>query len=208
VKSVVRHLPHIIPAVAGFLVVVWLWVADARAKARGGGATDAAALPLSSPRPAAVRRLPGPVRLSAARRGVLLLGPILAAAATGAVIYGIDLGTGAPGRGLAWLHSGFGVLVFLLAGYKLADADPARLRTGWRIGRVLETGGSLALAVLLVPLLITGVVLLFAPSDASFSAYAHLVAAAWWTVLVLWHLWRYLARAVRSVRRSGTVPNT
>jgi hypothetical protein len=52
------------------------------------------------------------------------------------------------------------------------------------------------------------VVLLVVPSDASFSAYAHLVAAAWWTILVLWHLWRYLARAVRSVRRSGTVPNT
>jgi hypothetical protein len=167
VKTLVHHLPHIVPAVAGFLVVVWLWVADARARARGGTSVDAAALPLARGRPMRARGPAAPVRLSAARRGVVLLGPIVAAVATGTVIYGIDLGTGSPGRGLAWLHAGFGVLVLLLTGYKLADADPARLRTGWRIGRVLETGGSLALAVLLVPLLITGVVLLAAPSDAS-----------------------------------------
>jgi hypothetical protein len=207
VRLVVRHLPHIVPTVAGFAVVVWLWAAGRRARAReagGGGYAGAGAAAASRARP----RPDAPVRLEAARRGVLLLGPILAALATGVVIYGIDLGAGRPGRGLAWLHSGLGTLVLLLALYKLADADPQRLRAGWRLGRALEAGGSVLLAVLLVPLLVTGVALLAAPSDASFAAYAHLVAGAWWTVLVLWHLWRYLARAVRSVRRRGTVPNT
>jgi hypothetical protein len=209
VKFVVRHLPHIVPSVLGFGVVLWLWFADARAKRRGEG-VHAEAAPAAVPVPAPLprRRPDGPVRLEAARRGILLLGPILAATATGAVIYAIDLDSGHPGRGLAWFHSGFGTLVLLLAVYKLADADPKRLRAGWRLGRVLETAGSLLLAVLLVPLLITGIALLAAPSSASFSAYAHLVAGAWWTVLVLWHLWRYLVRAVRSVRRTGTVPNT
>jgi hypothetical protein len=205
VKFVVAHLPHIVPSVFGFVLVIWLWASDSRQRARAGPADAQIAPPA---RPAAAPRAAAPVRAEAARRGVLLLGPIAAALATGAVIYAIDLGAGRPGRGLAWFHSGFGTLVLLLAGYKLADADPRRLRTGWRLGRVLETGGSLALAVLLVPLLVTGGALLLAPSDASFAAYAHLVFGAWWTVLVLWHLWRYLKRAVRSVRRRGTVPNT
>lgn len=199
---IVTHLPHIVPSLLGFGVVVWLWAADVRGRGRDGGTVAQVGAP---PAP---RRIAGPVRAEAARRGALLLGPILAAAGTGAVIYAIDLDARRPGRGLAWFHSGFGTLVVLLAVYKLADADLQRLRTGWRLGRVLETAGSVLLAALLVPLLVTGAVLLAAPSGASFAAYAHLVAGAWWTVLVLWHLWRYLVRAVRAVRRSGTVPNT
>ena len=59
------------------------------------------------------------------------------------------------------------------------------------------------LGALLVPLLITGIVLLIAPSTGSFMAYLHLVAAAWWTAMLVWHLWRYMAPAVRSAGAGG-----
>jgi hypothetical protein len=47
-----------------------------------------------------------------------------------------------------------------------------------------------------VPLLVTGVVLLLRPSGASTTDYVHLIVSVWWTLLLQWHLWRYLGRAL------------
>jgi hypothetical protein len=58
---------------------------------------------------------------------------------------------------------------------------------------------SLVLGALSVPLLISGIDLLGAPSDGSFAAYSHLVASAWWTVLLLWHLRRYVGASLRAL---------
>jgi hypothetical protein len=132
-----------------------------------------------------------------ALRGLPALGPLAAALATGAVIYGIDLAGDRPGAGLAWTHAGIATLATLLVAYKLVEVGVRRIREGLRPGVVLETSLSLLLAALFAPLLITGVLLLIAPSSASFAAYAHLVASVWWTVLLLAHLARYLRRSLR-----------
>jgi hypothetical protein len=142
------------------------------------------------------------VRREAARRGAIVLGPMLAAIATGAVIYGVDIAAVRPGHGLIWAHVGFSLLVCLLALYKLAEVEPAQIRRGWRMGRVLETVGSVLLGALLVPLLLSGIVLLASPSSVSYFAYTHLIASAWWTLLVMWHLTRYLKRSMRALRLS------
>ena len=49
-----------------------------------------------------------------------------------------------------------------------------------------------------MPLLVTGVGLLLAPSTGSFFAYAHLISAAWWTGLLVWHLRRYVGASLRA----------
>jgi hypothetical protein len=110
----------------------------------------------------------------------------------------LDVGRDRPGTGVIWSHVGFSVLALLLVAYKLKALGGARLRlavTGQRVSDLL----SLVLGALLAPLLITGIVLLIAPSTGSFTAYLHLVGSAWWTAMLVWHLWRYMAPAVRSV---------
>ena len=141
----------------------------------------------------AVRR----VRPSVARRALLALAPLIGAVATGAVLYGLDVGRDRPGTGVIWSHVGFSILALLLVVYKLKALGGTRLRHALRGQRVSDLL-SLVLGALLVPLLITGIVLLVAPSTGSFTAYLHLVGSAWWTAMLVWHLWRYMGAAVRS----------
>jgi hypothetical protein len=182
----VRHLPHLAFVAVG--VVAYFWVGfrhrgDDRVRqsqAVGSGAV-------------APRR----VRRSVARRALVALAPLIGAVATGAVLYGLDVGRDHAGAGVIWSHVGFSILAMLLVGYKLKALGGVRLRSalgGARLSDLL----SLVLGALLVPLLITGIVLLIAPSTGSFIAYLHLVAAAWWTAMLVWHLWRYMAPALRS----------
>ena len=82
-------------------------------------------------------------------------------------------------------------------------------RLGWRHIRrevsVAEAAAGDQLAVLLalgVPLAATGVLAAVEPNGTRSVDYFHLIASAWWTLLLQWHLWRYLGRAVSaSVRR-------
>ena len=62
------------------------------------------------------------------------------------------------------------------------------------------------LAALAVPLLVTGVVLLFAPGSDSANAYAHLVGSAWWMTLFGVHLMRYLGRSLDAALRGTAAP--
>jgi len=181
----VQHLPHLAFVLVG--VIAYFWVGF---RHRGEGSHETRAVASDDVAPRRVGR-------GVARRGLLALAPLLGAVATGAVLYGLDVGRDHAGTGVIWSHVGFSILAMLLVGYKLRALGRARLRlamTGQRLADVL----SLVLGALLVPLLITGVVLLITPSAGSFMAYLHLVAAAWWTAMLVWHLWRYMAPAVRS----------
>jgi hypothetical protein len=53
-----------------------------------------------------------------------------------------------------------------------------------------------------VPIAITGVLMLLRPSGGAFTAidYLHIVTGVWWVLLLQWHLYRYLARAMRASR--------
>jgi hypothetical protein len=141
-----------------------------------------------------------PARVSVAKRGLLALGPVVAAFATGITIYGIELAGSAPSRAVIWVHAGIATLVFLLATYKLRAVGLKALREGLKPGRLLTATSSLVMSALLVPLGITGVVLLIFPGHRSFVAYSHLVTSAWWTALLLWHLHRHLGDALNAVR--------
>jgi hypothetical protein len=189
----VQHLPHLAFVVVG--VIAYFWVGYRHRP------HDRVA-PASGPPTAPTSRR---VRPTVARRALLALAPLIGAVATGAVLYGLDVGRDRPGTGVILSHVGFSVLALLLVAYKLKALGGARLRlaiSGQRVSDLL----SLVLGALLVPLLITGIVLLIAPSTGSFTAYLHLVASAWWTAMLVWHLWRYMAPAVRSVGVPAAVP--
>ena len=191
----VQHLPHLAFVVVG--VIAYFWVGF---RHRGDGSHETRAVASGGVAPRQVGR-------GVARRGLVALAPLLGAVATGAVLYGLDVGRDHAGAGVIWTHVGFSILAMLLVGYKLNALGGVRLRlaiTGQRLADVL----SLVLGALLVPLLITGVALLIAPSAGSFMAYLHLVAAAWWTAMLVWHLWRHMAPAVRSAGAGGKTRQT
>ena len=196
-KLLVTHWPHIIFVLAG--VVAFFWTAYRKPPADEVRAASPAAQPARRPVAASAS-------LGVARRGLLALGQLLCALATGAILYGVNLG-GKPVPGaLIWVHVGVSVLALLLVGYKLAAMRRARVRRALTLKRLPELL-SLVLGAVSVPLLITGIELLIAPSDGSFAAYAHLVASAWWSGLLLWHLRRYVGAALRvSLSRSAEVP--
>jgi hypothetical protein len=194
-KILAEHWPHF-----GFLVigvVAFLWFAY-RPDGDRPRAAEADAPQATGPAPANVRR-------TVARRGLLALGPLLGTVATGAILYGLDVaGSSVPGA-VIWVHAGISTLAALLVVYKVADLGPARVGRAFTRLRLTELV-SIVLALLAVPLGITGVALLLAPSTGSTMAYVHLISSAWWTVLLVWHLRRYLRPSLRAALNSPPPP--
>jgi hypothetical protein len=197
-QFLVEHGAHLAFVLIG--VVAFVWTAyrperDKDAPLRGDVLTQQAKAAAGEPS-ATVRR-------SVARRGLLALGPLLGAVATGAVLYGIDIGGGAVPGAVIWVHAGVSMLALLLVVYKVVDLGLARLRRAFTRQHLPELV-SLVLGVLSVPILLTGIALLFAPSTGSFAAYLHLIASAWWTGLMVWHLRRHLGASLRAVAGRDT----
>jgi hypothetical protein len=196
-KVLAAHWPHF-----GFLVVgvfVFLWMAY-KPDQDSGSTADAAVDPVAaSPAPA-----PANVRRSTARRGLLALGPLLGTVATGAILYGLDVGGDSVPGAVIWVHAGISTLAALLVVYKVSDLGVSRIRRAFSRARLHELI-SVILALLAVPLAVTGVALLLAPSTGSTMAYLHLISSAWWTGLMVWHLRRYLRASLRSAF-SGRAP--
>jgi hypothetical protein len=196
-KLLAAHWPHLIFVAIGILAFLWA----AYRPERTGDTRIGADYPVDV-EPAAPAPKAGTVRRSVARRGLLALGPLLGAVATGAVLYGldVDVGGGAVAGAVIWIHSGISLLALLLVVYKVGDLGVARIRRAFTRERLPELV-SVVLGILSVPLLATGIGLLFAPSTSSFFAYSHLVAAAWWTGLLVWHLRRYVGASLRAALR-------
>jgi hypothetical protein len=123
--------------------------------------------------------------------------PLLGAVATGAILYGLDVGGSQVPGAVIWVHAGISTLAALLVVYKVSDLGVARIRRAFSRARLHELV-SVVLALLSVPLGVTGVALLLAPSTGSTMAYLHLISSAWWTGLMAWHLRRYLRASLRA----------
>jgi hypothetical protein len=173
--------------------------APPRVVALAAAAREASA-PWPEPEPA---RPPGSVRRSAARRGLIALGPLLGAMATGAVLYGINVGGRSLPWAVIWVHAGISTLALLLVAYKIGDVGMLRVRRAFGRDRLCDLV-SVGLALVSVPLALTGAALLFAPAGGSFLSYIHLITSVWWTVLLAWHLRRYMGASVRAARGSGS----
>ncbi len=196
-KILAAHWPHLI--FVGLGVIAFLWAAYKPERKSDDRVRIDVPVEPAAPAPKALT-----VRRSVARRGLLALGPLLGAIATGAILYGLDIGGGSVPGAVIWIHSGISLLALLLVVYKVVNLGPAlsaRIRRAFSRDRLPELV-SVILGILSVPLLVTGVGLLFAPSTGSFFAYAHLISAAWWTGLLVWHLRRYVGASLRAAFRA------
>jgi hypothetical protein len=194
--AILAHWPHFLPVALALATFAYQWRADRRHR----GLAREPRAQIAPIAPAAHAPARAPVRRETARRGAIVLGPLLGALATGAVVYGIDLSNRRPSASLIWTHAGLSTLLCLLVVYKLAGSDLAHARRNRRAPGFTAVAGSLLLAALLAPILVSGIVVLLAPSSTSFAANLHLTASAWWTLLAIWHLHRYTARSIRTLR--------
>jgi hypothetical protein len=185
-KVLAQHWPHFGIVAVG--VVAFLWTAYR---------PERSDLPAPAEEPVRPQGAPANVRRSVARRGLLALGPLLGTVATGAILYGLDIGNSPVPGAVIWVHVGISTLAALLVTYKVSDMGVARIRRAFTRARAHELV-SIVLGLLAVPLAVTGVALLLAPSTGSTMAYLHLISSAWWTGLMVWHLRRYLGASLRA----------
>ena len=201
-EFVLLHIPHIIPAfiAMGFLGRFAAVMAD-QPPAEFSDAQIDEWRRVRSERARARR-----VRLTSARLGLLSLPLLVMAVATGLWLYTVALRDDRPSSLAIWLHVVSSSLALALVTYKVAETGRARLARGLDPSRFLTDGLSLLLAALAVPLLATGVALLFFPGSSSATAYAHLIGSAWWMTLFGLHLMRYLGRALDAAFRDRAAP--
>ncbi len=195
----VTHLPHLAPPIVAFLAMakMGLWAAE-QPPSQFTDEEVAAWNEAMALKRAARRR---PVRRGVARAGVLALTPLVAAVVTGLFIYTWNLRDDRPSAALVWTHVVVSVLGLAVASAKVALVGRRRLRADISIRRPQAALSSVLLLGLGVPLLLTGVALLIRPSGSSTTDYVHLIVSVWWTLLLQWHLWRYLGRALARTLR-------
>jgi hypothetical protein len=196
-EFVLLHIPHIIPAFVamGFLGRFAAVMAD-QPPAEFSDAQIEEWRRVRVERARAKR-----VRASSARLGLLALPLLIMAVVTGLWLYTVALRDDRPSSLAIWLHVVSSTLALALVTYKVGESGRARLARGLDPSRFFTDGLSLLMAVLAVPLVATGVALLFFPGSNSASAYAHLVGSAWWMTLFGVHLMRYLGRSLDAAFR-------
>jgi hypothetical protein len=202
-EFVLLHIPHIIPAFVamGFLGRFAFVMADQPPAEFSDAQID------EWRRVRAERARAKRVRATSARLGLLSLPFLIMAVATGLWLYTVALRDDRPSSLAIWLHVVTSVPALALVTYKVAESGRARLARGLDPARFLTDGLSLLLAALAVPLLATGVALLFFPGSASATAYAHLVGSAWWMALFGVHLMRYLGRSLDAALHDRAAPD-
>ena len=187
-----QHWPHLALALPAFAVVV---VSALRVQSHQDEALAALGLARAGSSAAPVAPVQ-PVSPRIARLGLLALAPLCLAVLTGVAIYAVDLAGARPGAVLIVAHSAISTLALVQIAWKLAAIGRRRLRAALGGRHAASAMASLVLALLGVPLLLTGVALLVTPGSGSPFAYVHLIAGAWWTVLLGMHLARHLPRAL------------
>src|SRR5436305_6335741 len=196
-EFVLLHIPHIIPAFVamGFLGRFAAVMADQPPAEFSDAQID------EWRRVRIERARAKRVRRTSARLGLISLPLLIMAVATGLWLYTVALRIDRPSALAIWLHVATSAPALALVTYKVAESGRARLARGLDPARFLTDGISLILAALAVPLLVTGVALLFFPGSDSATAYAHLVGSAWWMTLFGVHLMRYLGRSLDAAFR-------
>lgn len=201
---VLLHLPHLLPTFFGFglLVKLGIWAADQPPQQYSDEEIEVWRRERIERRAERLR----PVRPGIARAGLVVLVASLATALTGLAIYTFNLRGDRPSPLLIWTHSLVAFIAILIACAKVAALGRRALSARTTLQRPHEAVASLALLALGAPLVASGAWLLVAPSGSSFVDYLHLVVSVWWTLLIQWHLWRYLGRALRASLQAPPEP--
>jgi hypothetical protein len=195
VQFVLLHIPHFLPAVVGLGFLMRFGIYASRLPpsylndeelAEWHRKREAARVP---PRAVAAAT----ARLSAAALPLLVTGLV-----TGLLVYTIDLRDDRPSAAMSWTHTFTSTTGLLLVMLKLRVLEPGRIREGLQGRNALTEGVSLVLLATSVPLLLSGLPLIWDPSHTSVLARTHLVVAAVWMVVFQIHVFRYFGRALRA----------
>jgi len=207
-RWVVIHLPHIVPPLIAFAFLARLAVWAAAQPPSHFNDEEVAAWNRERAIEREVRNRP--VRRPTAILGLLALGPLVIAFATGLWIYTLSLRGDPSGEILIWTHSVTGIVGLLFVTIKAIELGWRRIVRRLEARRPQEAIASTIMLALGVPLLVTGLVMLAAPSGGSFTAvdYIHIIASVWWTLLLQWHLFRYFRRALRAASGEEAVPSS
>ena len=195
---VLTHLPHLLPPVVAFVflgrLAVWA------SKQPPSHFTDEEVEEWNRARDAEEARLRAPVRRRTSILGLVALGPIVLAFGSGLWIYTLSLRGELSPDWLFWVHVATSVLALAVVSAKAAELGWRRILGRVQASRPQDAIASLVMLALGVPILATGVAMWVSPSGGGFSLvdYLHVIAGVWWAVIVQWHLFRYLGRALRS----------
>ena len=197
---VLLHLPHLLPPLFGFVLLIKLgiWAADQPPQQYSDEEIEIWRRERAARRAEQLR----PVRRGVARAGLLVLVASLATALTGLAIYTFNLRSDRPSALVIWTHSLVAVAAIAIASAKVVALGRRAILARTTFQRPHEALASVALLLLGIPLVASGGWLLIAPSGSSFVDYLHLVVSVWWTLLLQWHLWRYLGRALSASLRT------
>ena len=192
------HLPHLVPPIIAlvFLARMAVWAAAQPPS----HFTDEEVEEWNRAREAERVRRSQPVRRRTALFGLVAVGPLALSFLTGLAIYTLSLrGDPSPGW-LIWSHVATGVFGLVLVTAKSAELGWRRILSRVQATRPQDAIASITMLLLGVPIAITGVAMLFAPSGGDFSAvdYLHVITGVWWVLIVQWHLFRYLGRALKA----------
>jgi hypothetical protein len=195
VQFVLLHIPHFLPAVVGLGFLARFGVYAMRLPPAHLSDEELAEW---HRRKEAERVPPRVVATATARLSTAALPLLLTGLVTGLLIYTIDLRDDRPSAAMSWTHTLTSTAGLLLVLLKLRSLPEGRLREGLQLRRGFTEGLSLLLLATAVPLLLTGIPLIWDPAHDSPVARTHLVVAAIWMVVFQIHVFRYFMRALRA----------
>ena len=196
---VLTHLPHLLPPVVAFIFLARLAVWASQQPP--SHYTDEQVEQWNREHAAERRLRNGPVRRRTALIGLIAITPITLAFVTGLWIYTLSLRSEASPSWLIWSHSVISVVAILLVTIKSGELGWRRIVRRMRARRPQDAIASVTMLAFGVPITLTGVLMLLEPSGGDFTNvdYLHVITGVWWAVIVQWHLYRYLGRAMRAV---------
>lgn len=196
----IEHIPHIVIAVIMFGVALYLFLENVRSPPEEDteeGITEQTVRDWYTERARYAQRR---VRASVAGPALLLLAVILAATATGILLYADNLASVSRGELIVIAHCVAGVGVLAVFIVKQRRAGRGRLMSAVRHGRMIDVASSTIAMSVLLPLTATGILAILFPSASGISANLHLLTAAWFAAVIVLHLRRYLVGTVRTWR--------
>jgi hypothetical protein len=203
VQFVLLHIPHFLPAVVGLGFLARFGVYAMRLPPAHLNDEELAEWHRLKE---AERVPPRAVATATARLSMAALPLLLTGLVTGLLIYTVDLRDDRPSAAMSWTHTLTSTAGLLLVLLKLRSLPEGRLREGLRLRHAFTEGVSLILLASAVPLLLTGIPLIWDPAHESLVARTHLVVAAVWMVAFQIHVFRYFTRALRATHVGAPQP--
>jgi hypothetical protein len=203
VQFVLLHIPHFLPAVVGLGFLTRFGIYAMRLPPAHLNDEELAEW---HRRKEAEKVSPRAVATATARLSTAALPLLVTGLVTGLLIYTVDLRDDRPSAAMSWTHTLTSTAGLLLVVLKLRSLPGGRLREGLELRRAFTEGVSLLLLASSVPLLLTGIPLVWDPSHTSAVARTHLVVAAVWMVVFQIHVFRYFVRALRATFESQAPP--